>query len=68
MTVERLDHVLLISAAVLLFAVVAAQVSARSGLLSLSSSWARLLLGEDVPGIEFDDSGWREPWARRRPS
>src|SRR4249920_3361877 len=53
MTVERLDHVLLIGAAVLLFAIVAAQVSARSGLPSLLFFLGLgLLLGEDVLGIE----------------
>jgi potassium/hydrogen antiporter len=58
MTVERLDHVLLIGAAVLLFAIVAAQLSARSGLPSLLFFLGLgLLLGEDVLGIEFDDFG-----------
>ncbi len=58
MTVERLDHVLLIGAAVLLFAIVAAQVSARSGLPSLLLFLGLgLLLGENVLGIEFDDFG-----------
>ncbi|HEY3201808.1 MAG TPA: cation:proton antiporter, partial [Actinomycetes bacterium] len=58
MTVERLDQVLLIGAAVLLFAIVAAQVSARSGLPSLLLFLGLgLLLGENVLGIEFDDFG-----------
>jgi potassium/hydrogen antiporter len=56
MTVEQLDKVLLISAAVLLFAVVAARVAARTGLPSLLLFLGLgLLLGEDVIGIEFDD-------------
>src|SRR5512132_1022800 len=58
MTVERLDQVLLIGAAVLLFAIVAAQVSARSGLPSLLLFLGLgLLLGENALGIEFDDFG-----------
>jgi cell volume regulation protein A len=58
MTVERLDHVLLIGAAVLLFAIVAAQISARLGLPSLLLFLGLgLLLGEDALGIEFDDFG-----------
>ena len=58
MTVERLDQVLLIGAAVLLFAIVAAQVSARSGLPSLLLFLGLgLVLGENVLGIEFDDFG-----------
>jgi cell volume regulation protein A len=56
MSVERLDLALLIGAAVLLFAIVAARVAARSGLPSLLLFLALgLLLGENVLGIEFDN-------------
>jgi cell volume regulation protein A len=56
MTVGQLDQVLLVGAAVLLLAVVAARVAARTGLPSLLLFLGLgVLLGEDAIGIQFDD-------------
>jgi potassium/hydrogen antiporter len=54
--VEQFDFVLLVGAAVLLFAIVAVRLSSRTGLPSLLLYLALgLLLGEDGIGIYFDD-------------
>ncbi len=56
MTVEELDRVLLVGAAVLLFAIIAVRISSRTGLPSLLLYLGLgVVLGEDVIGIDWDN-------------
>ncbi|WP_281727988.1 potassium/proton antiporter [Streptomyces sp. RKND-216] len=57
LTVEQLNQIMLISAAVLLLAMAAVRLSARTGLPSLLVYLGiGILLGQDVLGLEFEDA------------